>query len=218
MSARLNFLCVNGDSKALARSQELAADFHYSFGSAGTADEVQALQQKYDQVQFVLISAAGLSNEAAASLVKSTRQTFKESFICVIVGEADAGKSEAVRKSSASLVLFERDFYETSRIEFAASQIIRASFVPVKLGEFPKDSVLDFTLYHLLPLNQKVLPIVPKGTALDEARLKKLSGISEVYVRRDEVDRYRHYVEAHPDSTQARLRSRCRAQYLSFSN
>jgi hypothetical protein len=116
------------------------------------------------------------------------------------------------------MVLLENEFYETSRLEFVASQIIRASYVPVKLSEFPKDSVLDFTLFHLLPLNQKLLPVLPKGVPLNEARIKKLESVGEVFVRRDEVDRYRHYVENHPDLTAQGLKSRCRAQYLSFCN
>lgn len=70
-----------------------------------------------------------------------------------------------------------------------------------QLAEFPKDTVLDFTLYHLMPLNQKLLPVLPKGSPLSEARLQKLEAIGEVFAQpADEVDRYRHYVEGQPDN------------------
>jgi hypothetical protein len=218
--SRLNFLCVSPDLQATDRCQKLSAEFEYSFHSVQSDDQLLDLEGKYDMVQFVLINAAALEKkEAMVGVVQTARHVFKESFICVVAGrKIPAETAEFIKKSGANLVLLENEFFETSRLEFIASQIIRASYVPVKLSEFPKDTVLDFTLYHLMPLNQKLLPVLPKGTAFSEGRLKKLEGIGEVFVRRDEVDRYRQYVEAHPDASSTGLRSRCRAQYLSFCN
>jgi len=218
-SSRLNFLCVGNESQVLTRCQELATEFEYSFLAVASVDEVLDLDSKYDLVQFVLINAVGLKKEDMTGIVQTVRQVFKDSFINVIVDrKIPQDVAEFVKKSGANMVLLENEFFETSRLEFIASQIIRASYVPVKLSEFPKDSVLDFTLFHLMPLNQKLLPVLPKGVAFNEARMKKLESVGEVFVRRDEVDRYRAYVESNPDPSGQGLKSRCRAQYLSFCN
>ncbi len=219
-SGRLHFLSLSQDPVATQRCQSLCAEFEYSFENIDQPEIVLDLDGKYDMVHFVLINASTYNKkEEIVGTVQMVRQIFKESFICVIVNKRiPAEVADFVRKSGANIVFLENEFLETSRLEFVASQVIRASFVPVKLSEFSKDSVLDFTLFHLMPLNQKLLPVLPKGSPLTEGRLKKLDGIGEVYVRRDEVDRYRAFVEANPDRSGQGLKSRCRAQYLSFCN
>lgn len=220
MSSRLNFLCLSADPQVQQRCQEIAVEFEYSYLATANDSELLELQDKYDQVQFILVDVMSAKEEnEMAGLVQIGRQMFKDSFICVIAEKRLPAKAATfIKKSGANMVLFANELFETSCLEFVASQTIRASYVPVKLSEFPQDSVLDFTLYHLMPLNQKLLPILPKGSGLSEGRLKKLEGISEVYVKREEVDRYRNYVESHPDVTATGLKSRCRAQYLSFCN
>lgn len=220
MTARLNFLCFSEDLKASERCQAIAQDFQYSYHSVAGLQQLAETQGQYDQIQFVLLNASHLSEkEGLLKLVQSARQFLKETFICLVAEKKLSAELAAeVKKAGASMVLLENEYFETSRLEFVASQIIRASYVPVKLSEFPQDAVLDFTLYHLLPLNQKLLPILPKGSPLSETRLKKFEGIGEVFVKREEVDKYRNYVETHPDVTGQGLRSRCRAQYLSFCN
>jgi response regulator RpfG family c-di-GMP phosphodiesterase len=218
MSSRLNFLCVSSDAPTLARCEALSSEFDYNYLAVPNADKVFELEYKYDLIQFILISVPDFKNkEDLAALVQKVRKISNEGFICVVIGkENPLATAEFVKLSGANLVLLENEFFESSRIEFFASQIIRASYVPVKLSEFPKNAKLDFTLYHLMPLNQKLLPVLPKATPLSEGRLKKLEGISELFVRRDEVDRYRQYVESNPDLSNQGLKSRCRAQYLSF--
>lgn len=213
MSSRLNFLCLSADLKVQGRCQELAVEFQYSFSQDANA---------FEQVQFILMQTRpSATADEMFQFVKTMRSLHKESFICVVilnetVSEALQEKMELIKNAGGSLILFEKEFYETSRLEYLASQIIRGSYIPVKLSEFPKDSVLDFSLYHLLPLNQKFLPILLQGNPLTESKLTKFETIGEVFVRRDEIDRYRHYIEARPDASTAGLHSRCRALYLSF--
>ncbi len=209
MSSRLHFLCLSPDSKAQARCRDLASEFQYSF----SLDE-----KAFDQIQFILVHSLHLASpdEISQNIIQ-IRNRHKEGFICAVISERTSAEALAlVKNSGASLILFEKEFFETSQLEYLASQIIRGFYIPVKLSEFPKESVLEFSLYHLLPLNQKLLPILPKGSPLTGDRLKKLESIGEVFVRRDEIDRYRGYIEARPDVSSAGLHSRCRALYLSF--
>lgn len=209
MSSRLHFLCLSSDLQIQARCQDLAAEFQYSFSQ----DE-----KAFDQIQFILVHAAHLAGpDEMAQYTAQIRHRHRDGFICSVVSEQTSQETmDLIKNSGVNLILNEKAFYETSRLEYLASQIIRGFYIPVKLSEFPKDSLLDFTLYHLLPLNQKLLPILPKGSPMTEDRLKKLESIGEVFVRRDELDRYRHYIDARPDAFSVGLHSRCRALYLSF--
>ncbi len=218
MSARLNFLCVSADTPTQERCEQLSNEFKYEFLKVPGPDEAMDLEGKYDQIQFTVISVQNLKDKAdMVGVVQVTRHICKEGFICVVAARRMPQETAAFLKSSgANMVLLENEFFDTSRLEFLASQVIRASFSPVKLNEFPVNSTLDFTLYHLMPLNQKLLPVLPKGSPLTENRLKKMSEVSEVFIRRDEIDRYRQFVELNPDLSGAGLKSRCRAQYLSL--
>jgi hypothetical protein len=219
MKSSLNFLLLSERKDVLDRTSELSREFEYHLRSLSGVGPLLAKDTEFDHAQFILLDATRPTKEDLAELVRAIRGVAKEAFLCVMMEEktTDEG-AELVKKAGASLVMTEAEFLNTSRLEFVASQIIRGSYVPVKLSEFPKASVLDFTLYHLMPLNQKLLPVLPKGSPLSEGRLKKLEGVSEVYIRRDEIDRYRLYVEAHPELVELGLRARCRAQYLSFCN
>lgn len=217
-SMRLNFLCLSPDAQAAERCREVADEFSYSFLSLNQPNDVVDLENKYHNVQLTVIGAVhGMKQEEIAQIVQAVKYVFSESFICVVADKKIPPEMvDFLKKSGANFVILENEFFETSRLEFIASQIIRASYVPAKISEFAKDSVLDFTLYHLMPLNQKLLPILPKGTPLSEGRLKKLEGVGEVFISRNEVDRYRHFVETHQDLSGQGLPGRCRAQYLSL--
>lgn len=210
MSTRLNFLCLSEDPRSSQRCAELAKEFGYSFSSLPATERIESLPQSFDQIQWVLLHAPSLKGVPLTGLVQSLKSGFKDSFVC-IVGEA--GESIC-----GDLLLSEEDFFNTSRLEYVSSQIIRAMFVPVPLADFENGSVLDFTLYHLLPLNQKILPVLPKGTPWSEAKLRKLQRVQEVYIQRSEMDRYRHFIDSVLGDSGPGLPTRVRAQYFSFCN
>lgn len=220
MSARVHFLLLSPQSEVKVRIEDLSSEFHYQMKSVVSYEELQTRRDEFEQVQFVLLDVRHLSGaQGASDLVKQVRKLIKETFICVVVGDQTSlADCLEFKKNSANMVLFDSDLFGSSRLEYVSSQVIRANFVPVKTLEFQVGVKLDFTLYHLMPLNQKLVAILPKGIEFDEARKEKLDGISEVFVRRDELDRYRVYVEAHPNPSVSGIQSRCRAQYLSYCN
>jgi hypothetical protein len=220
MSQRLNYLLLSQKQEFRQRSEDLAKEFDYSLRIFANIEQFSRERLEVEEIQFVLMDALAIeSGEKITESLKALRSLIKGSFLCVVVDkDLIPEPTEALQKAGANLVLFADDIFQESRLEYISSQVIRASYVPVKLAEFPTGSVLDFTLYHLLPLNQKLLPILPKGSRLSEERRQKLEGVTEVYIRRDEIDRYRLYVEARPELLELGLRGRCRAQYLSFCN
>lgn len=209
MSSRLHVLSISDSADTRLRCENLCKDFNYSFFAQNISSSVVGVP--FDQVQFIVTDPA--------APIEEIRAKFKDSFIFVVVSEKETQENiQKIKRRGASQCMRLSDFLAKSRLEYIASQVIRAAYVPVKVNEFPQGSTLDFTLYHLMPLNQKFLSIAPRGTQLDGARMQKLGAIGEVFVRRDEIERYRLYVEAHPDNTAQGLKSKCRAQYLSLSH
>ncbi len=217
-SARLHFLCFSHNSNVLKRCSAICQEFEYSFLAQAATDALMDDDKPYEQVHFALIDASEVEKkEDIIGNVQVARQFLKDTFIFVLVGKRiPSDAADFIKKSGANLVMMESAFFDTSRLEYVASQVIRASYVPVKVSEFKKDVTLDFTLFHLMPLNQKMIPVLPKGTQLTEGRFKKFEGVGEVYVRREETDLYKIYIEKNQDLSAQGLLSRCRAQYLSF--
>lgn len=209
MSSRLNFLSITSSGDIHLRAQQISKDFSYSYHQLKLSSDLKDFA--LEQVQFILTDQL--------DSIELIRSKYKDSFILALVSDQETQDQIVQYKTwGASQVMRSSQIFGKARLEFVASQVIRAAYVPVKISEFPEGAVLDFTLFHLMPLNQKLLPILPRGSELNQARLKKLEGIGEVFVRRDEIDRYRLYVESHQDTSTQGLKSRCRAQYLSFSH
>lgn len=217
-SSRLNITLVSKNSAHTQRVMELANEFKYSVNVHNDPKDIMEYEGKYDLVQLAILD---VDASATFNSVVETLQMFKFSlpntFICVLLdAKASAENIQLMKKSGSDFVILETQFMHTSRLEFITSQIIRAAFVPVKSTELALQSSLDFTLYHLMPLNQKMLPVLPKGTTLTVERLKKFESVSELFIKREEIDAYNKYIQTNADKSAKGLTSRCRAQYLSL--
>ncbi|MCE3009136.1 MAG: hypothetical protein LW875_00810 [Proteobacteria bacterium] len=218
MSQRIHFLGVTEDPSERKRFTEICSEFHYHLALKATVDELLDDNSHFESVPFVVVSAVRVAKkEDIVGYVQVAKQSCPDAFLVVIVNKRIPQEiTEFVKKSGTNLVMLENELLETSKLEFIASQIIRASYVPVKASEFKKDSQLPFHVYGLMPLNQKFVPVVPKGSPFTDSRRAKVEALGDLYVKREDIDQYRAYVMANTDASAAGLKSRCRAQYLNF--
>lgn len=217
-SLRIHFLSIKPSSELVSRISNISKEFSYNFLSLNSVNEVLSKLPDFEDTPFCLYEVSGSQSEAElSSELLALRKSLRDCFICVVTsGEVSKSVMDVIKKSGANLVLNMNDVIKTSRLEFVASQIIRGSYAQVNVSEFPQDVVLDFSLYHLLPLNQKMLPVLPRGTAFSEARLKKLLEVSELFVKRDELDKYRMYMDGRSEASSGGLKARARAKFLSY--
>lgn len=206
MNSPLNVLASIEDQELNEKIQQTCEQLSYSLLLKNKKERLVDL--KIEQVQFILTDNL--------EEVSECRRIYKDAFICFIQ-KSETETAEA-KLAGAQLCLTPVSVLHESQLPYLLSQVIHAAFVPVKTIEFLSGANLNFNLYHLMPLNQKLVPIVPKGSVIDESRLKKLEGIGELYVKRDEVDQYRLYIESKMDDSSQGLKLRCRAQFLALMN
>jgi response regulator RpfG family c-di-GMP phosphodiesterase len=214
----VHFLLITSIPAEKRRISDVADEFQFKMECIESVDSLLTLGDRFDGVRFVLLSAhSDILPQDIAGNVQVIRQTCKDAFICILAGrKMNTDALNFIRRSGASLVILEDELFESSKIEFMASQVIRASYIPVKLNEFRPGQTLTFSLWHLLPLNQKMLPVIAKGTILDAARLDRFGSINELFIKREEVAAYQKFTENNVDNSAHGLLARCRAKYLSL--
>ncbi|MBC7464698.1 MAG: hypothetical protein H7256_01790 [Bdellovibrio sp.] len=171
------------------------------------------------QPRCVVISAVGKEKkEDIAGEVQVVRQFFPETFIVLVVEKKiKLEDAKFLKKSGCNYVVFENDFLNSTRFEYVLLQVVSAAYLPAKVADFQPNTTVDFHIYTIMPLNQKILPVVQPGTLLNEARLKKMASVDELYVRRNQIHFYNDYLVKHPDMSAKGLANRCRVQFQSVS-
>ena len=96
-------------------------------------------------------------------------------------------------------------------------QIVNAAYIPIKAADLMLNSVVDFHVYTIMPLNKKILPVVQPGTTISETRVAKLATVDELFIKRNNIELYTAYLARNPDKSAAGLANRCRAQFQSVA-
>jgi hypothetical protein len=215
----IDVLLVSSDTRYIARAQMMATEFGYNFQTANNIDE---LSEKFEsaQIHFLVVSTEGAANkDEAVGIVQVAKHTCPDSFVLVIMsGKLDSSSMTWIRKSGADVVLLDHEFFDTAKLDFFAFQSVRSEYRPVKSGDFIEGSSLNFVVYHFLPQNRKYLPVVHKNTKLEEKRIKKMSEVGDVYIKRSDIPEYFKYLNTNEDSSAKGLIRRCRAEFLKLSH
>ncbi len=212
---------ISEDSKFLQRadlmSSLLPVRLRHFQDADRFSDEVEKDPALKDIV-FVLVSAIQIGNgNEIAGMMQVVKFGLPAADIAVVVDKKiDTATAEFVKKSGASVVVLEDEYYQNSKIEFIVSRKVHGEWISLKTSDISKNTAIDFTLYHLMPLNQKYLAILQKGQVVDEEHLKKYNSVGELYIKREDLDNYKKYLVSAVDMSAEGLRRRCRADYLRF--
>lgn len=211
-------IIISSDPKDITRVNALASDFKYSSLSFDSVDSFSDGLESFQEARCVILSVSQVQKqEEVAGMVQVVRQLLPETFIITVIGRKMSSENAAfVKKSGCNIVVLEDEFLNTSQVDYICSQVIRSTYIPVKSAEFLAQTQVNFSLYYMMPLNKKIVPLVPSGTVLDESRIKKMQAAGELLVKREEIELFKKYVEANPVLGPAGLQSRCRAHYLHF--
>jgi HD-GYP domain-containing protein (c-di-GMP phosphodiesterase class II) len=209
---------ISADPKATDRISSLCASFRYKSKLFTDADALLEETEDLSAVPFAIICAQSIEKkEEITGLVQAVRQVLPNAFLLTVVGKRlSADQAAFIKKSGCQFVLLEIEFLETSILEFVASTKVRSSLIPGKASEFKLNTVVPFPLWYLMPLNKKLLTIVPADSLLDEAKIKKLQAANELLIAREDLPPYRLYSEKHCGVGALDLANRCRVQYLHF--
>lgn len=214
---RIHLAAIAKESPVRQRLADIAQEFAYQQQSFASVDEyAEALAD--NQVVMVIFSAVSIANQQEISgHVQVIKQISPQSYIIVLVDKKISPDAvEFIKKSGANLILLENNFLETSQLEYLCSQIIRGSLIPIKATELKAETTIDFHVMVMMPLNQKILPAATRGSVLSEKKIAKLQETKELYVQRDDLQKFQAYTEARQDGSAKGLSTRCRIQYLNL--
>jgi response regulator RpfG family c-di-GMP phosphodiesterase len=218
MAKVIEFATISENDDFKKRCVSVCETFEYQSETFTTIDD---LAEKMDDLpQITLACVDGLkfpsASEAAGSL-QVVSQMLPDSYIVLVMsGKISAKDIEFIKKSGADAVLSETEFMHTSKFEFISSQKIRASYLPIKAWEVVQGSETEFKIFHIMPLNGKFLPVVFPGNEIDERKFKKLNDVSELYIAREDAQKYREYVNTFHNDDENGIVSKARAQFLEF--
>ncbi|MEZ4873421.1 MAG: hypothetical protein R2827_14525 [Bdellovibrionales bacterium] len=215
----IDFGLITDNERLLKRAKSVCAEFDYSFMSWSNLEEFFEAEQHCKMITFSVDGENSKDMAAKAAEAAQLAKAYCEDGYLVSIVSKDIPRDdvEFIKKSGVNLVFPEYEMFETSKLDFFASQILRAKYVPIKDSDLLPDTVLNFDLYHLMPLRNKFLKITRKGFSIPADKLKKMQEIREFYILRDELPDFKIYAEKISDDSHSGVLRKCRAQFLEFS-
>ncbi len=216
MGTTPDFISITSDPVAAERTRRCCEEFNFQYKLLSSVDEYADLPTQEQDAPILVLDAHEIEEpNQIAGMIQIARQFGNHSFIVVVVQKKSSIEStQFMKKSGANLVLLENEFFQASKLEFVATQKIKAHLIPFKSSELVLGSTVDFTAFHMLPLNEKLLPVLSPGIEISESKLKKMLEVGELYIRRESLPLYTEYLQKNKDLSAQGLAARCRAQFL----
>ncbi len=212
---RFDIGIVTSDLRLIDRVRAIAGEFGYTLKEFSDLSEF--LSAKCDLRLIIAFVRNEKNPRLAAEMAQTARMVCADAFvICCVERGLPKETASFARKSGADLIVLEDELFETSKLEFMLTQVLRASFLPIKSGDIVPDKALTFDIYHLLPQRKKFIKFLFQGDIPDEARIRKVSEVGEVYISRKAADSFNQYVRETQDDSPEGTVKRLRAQYLAL--
>lgn len=215
---KVDWVILSEQASFIARTESISAQFGFHQQTFASVDSFSEIAETLGDIPLIVLDAEKIEKENnIAGMVQVAKQLCENSHILVSISGKMAPSSAAfLKKSGANVVLVGGELTTTSKLEFFASQKIRSSFYPVKASEIPVGTPLEIPIFHLMPLNRKFLPIIRSGEVVTAEKATKMSGAGELYIRRDDIEKWKKHCEINNDMTS--LSKRSRAKFLSLMN
>ncbi|MGZ3774611.1 MAG: hypothetical protein ACXVCY_01345 [Pseudobdellovibrionaceae bacterium] len=217
--SKLDLAIVSQNSIFHERSESIANIFEFKYYSFRSDENFFEESANYKKITFVILDCSKLekSNELAGA-VQVARQAAPNSYILTVVSsKLSAEDARLVKTSGASLVIMEAEYFSSSKVEFILTQIIRSSYIPIKVADLISETEVDFSLYYLMPANKKFLKVLKPGHTLKESFLSQYNEVGELYIHRDDLKSWTEYAKSFCTDDQDGLIRKCRLKFLQLS-
>ena len=220
MSSAIHVAVISADERFRKRAEPLKPLFSVELNFFNSVDEFSENNGGADsaQLKFVLLDAIHSASAGdTTGMVQVAKFVAASAGMAVVVAKKVSPEDSAfIKKSGASVVCLDHEYLENSKIEFILTRFLHGDWIPIKVADLIKDQVVDFTLFHMMPLNGRMLPVLPKGQILEIQKLKKFESVGEMYIQRHELLAYKEYAKKNNDNSAEGLGRRCRAVYTTL--
>lgn len=190
-----DLILISSKTSIVKRCRSISDDFKVHHLEYDSVDHLIMTKAKPQAKCFIL----DCTNEPSRSIpgyVKSIRYLNPNAFIVAIIkSKVTSEELDSSDYSGVSVVVLESDFFESSRVDFIISQILRSSYIPVKVGDLYPHSSVNCPLYLIMPYNQKFVKFYSPNTQIDERFLDKYIAANEIYIQRDDLDIWSEYIQ-----------------------
>jgi response regulator RpfG family c-di-GMP phosphodiesterase len=198
--------------RAELAAQLFSADFHFYNNVEEFSDQGDAVK---DARFVILFATQNFDKNDIAGMVQVIKFAAQGAGAAVVVEKrVDSDTAEFIKKSGASVVMSDHEFYDTTLIEYVISRKLTGDWISIKTADLVKDRETSFSVYHMMPLNGKFLAVHPKGQILTADKLSKYNSVGEMYIKRDEYESFQNYMKTVSTSSADGLKRRCRGVYL----
>lgn len=196
--------------------ENIAQKFSYTFRSISTIDDILEAQVN---PSLLVVSEFSDSNEVSVDeLIQISRQQFPEAYLILIVEkELTKDRFNFLSKLGARTVMLKREI-NTGKVSFAISQILKASYVPLKAIDLVADIQIPFSIYHLIPYSKKFLQLTKEGDILSQSKIDKYLKGPELYIQRQEIKQLNDFIKNTTDKSARGLAKRCRANFVALQD
>lgn len=206
---------VTSDSQMLERIANLSKQLSFSFR------QVPSLEAVVDDEKECLVCVSYFpeirEEQAATEMAQACHQQYPSSYlVCVVNSALSKDIVSQTKKYGANLILLPEEAFNSSKLEFITTQVLRSTFLPVKVSDLVADKVIPFTLYHLLPQRKKFLRFAAAERVLEKERLDRCVDVKELYVHKSQVNLFNTYIQSNTDLSATGLARRCRSQFLAL--
>lgn len=218
MISKMDVLIVSQNEKIVSRCIKMCTENNYAYTVFASSDDLFEKSETIHCQGCILIDASHVEHESEiAGNVQVMRQLYNDA--CIIACINSKMRPEAavfIKKSGASLILLEHEVIFSSKLDFYAAQFISVAYMPVKPVEIPVNVTFPCTLYHIMPLNKRYLPVFPAQTVMDQNRIDKIAKVGEVYVKRADLLLLEETISKNTDLTEAGYNFRARFFFKSL--
>jgi response regulator RpfG family c-di-GMP phosphodiesterase len=215
MIVRSDIGLFSTDQKISARCLEISKAYSYSCQTVATNHDFQTNPIEF---RLIVIGGAHFPNGGEfISLLKEIRKACPENFILYIETRESINNSiNLAIENGADYSFNETEFFDTSKADYIFTQVVRATFLPIRSTDIVLNHEITFDIYHLLPQREKFLKFVFVGDSIDANRLEKLRSVNELYIHRNQAEQYAQYLNTSTDNSENGLNLRCRGQFLAL--
>lgn len=211
---------ISQKKEILERVEFIAKEFDISWLHW---DSPEALEKDFSPCRlFLFHEREKLEQSALYNKLREFTQNVKlevgeDIFIIAITQQTlPKDKVSLLRQDGLHYIIEEFDIFETSRLEFLLTQLIRTQYVAIKDVDLIPGEPIIFDLYHLMPLRNKFLRIAKHDSSLSSEKIKKMNAVSEFYIHRSEMSQFSSYTQKGDLETKEGILRHCRAQFLEF--
>ncbi|MBF0209053.1 MAG: hypothetical protein HQK53_19510 [Oligoflexia bacterium] len=228
MGDSLDFALISDDKGIVDSIRMLCQHFNYSlevwkneddfFDQQTAGNEEGGASGPTVEPLLILVSALNTpTHESVTQKVQVAKQVYPKSFLgCVVAQKMPKEEASFIQKSGANIVFLENEIYNSSKLEYVCSNIIREMFIPVKLADFEQERILPFDIYYYAPQRSKYLICGHETLVLSDEKMAKMKKYGDFFIKRQDINKFNNYIKSERFQSTASLEKRCRFQYLNL--